>query len=158
MDRLNRFRRIGRPTLGRIAHGRPDIANRGTMIVGQGVTVSSSPVQTEILVGHGARLAIGDRVHIGHGSSLHAHLLVEIGDDVMIGPFVVAMDTDHHGTADRMATGFRAPIVVETGARIGAHATLLRGAHIGAGAIVEPGSVVAGFIAPGARVAGNPAR
>lgn len=158
MDHLKRFRGIGRPTLGRIAYGAPDIANRGTMIVGRDVAIASSPVQSEILVGAGGRLVIGDRVAIGHGSSLHAHLLVEIGDDVLIGAFVVAMDTDHHATAERTATGLRAPIVIEAGARIGAHATLLRGAHVGAGAMVEPGSVVGGLVPPGARVAGNPAR
>ena len=149
MDRLKRFRRIGRPTAGRISHGCPEIANRGTMVVGRDVAIASSPVQTEILVGRGGRLAIGDRVAIGHGASLHAHLSVEIGDDVLIGAFVVAIDTDHHAAADRTATGARAPIVIEAGARIGAHATLLRGAHVGQGAWVAPGSVVVGLVPAG---------
>ena len=158
MGALRRLRRIGRPTRGRIAEGRPDILNRGTFVVGRDVAIGSRPVDTEILVGSGGRLAIGDRVRIGHGSSLHAHLSVEIGDDVLIGAFVVVMDTDHHANGDRAGTAPTAPIVVEAGARIGAYATLLRGAHVGAGARVEPGSVVAGFVAPGVRVAGNPAR
>ncbi len=155
---LDALRRIGRPTRGRIAEGRPDILNRGTLVVGRDVAIASRPVDTEILVGPGGRLAIGDRVRIGHGSSLHAHLSVEIGDDVLFGPFVVVMDTDHHASGDRAAAAPMAPIVIEAGARIGAHATLLRGAHVGAGAWVEPGSVVAGIVAPGDRVAGNPAR
>ena len=157
MSALRRLLRIGRPTRGRIADGRPDILNRGTFVVGRDVAIASRPVGTEILVGSAGRLAIGDRVRIGHGTSLHAHLSVEIGDDVRIGPFVVVMDTDHHGSADRTLAAV-APIVVGRGARIGAHATLLRGAHVGAGACVEPGSVVAGIVPPGCRVAGNPAR
>ena len=153
-----RFRRSARPSQGHVARGRPDIKNRGTLIVGTDVTIASSPVETEILVAASGRLTIGDRVRIGHGSSLHAHLSVEIGADVMIGPFVVVMDTDHHATRDQQGAGTCAPVVVERGARIGAHATLLRGTHIGEGAWIEPGSVVAGVVAPGARVAGNPAR
>ena len=158
MGALDRFRRRRRPTSGRLAAGQPAIANRGTLIVGRDVTIASSPVQTEILVGPGGRLAIGDRVRIGHGTSVHAYLNVEIGDDVLIGAFVVVMDTDHHGTGDRATTGARAPVVIEQGARVGAHATLLRGSRVGAGAWVEPGSVVAGIVNAGARVAGNPAR
>ena len=155
---VRHFRRSARPSQGRIARGRPDIKNRGTLIVGTDVTVASSPVETEILVAKSGRLAIGDRVRIGHGSSLHAHLSVEIGADVLIGPFVVLMDTDHHAVDAPNEQGTRAPVIVERGARIGAHSTVLRGAHIGAGAIVAPGSVVAGVVAPGARIAGNPAR
>ncbi len=158
MDALRRWRRIGRPTQGRVAEGRPDIRNRGSLIVGRDVAIASRPVDTDILVGPGGRLAIGDRVRIGHGSSVHAHLSVEIGDDVLIGAFVVVMDTDHHAPGDRAGTAATAPIVIAAGARIGAHATLLRGAQVGAGAWVEPGSVVAGIVPAGARVAGNPAR
>ena len=158
MSGLRRFRRVGRPSAGRIAHGRPDISNRGAMIVGADVTIASAPVDSEILVAPSGRLTIGDRVRIGHGSSIHAFLSVEIGADVLVGPFVIVSDTDHHAVTEQKGEGACAPVVVEAGARIGAHATLLRGAHVGAGAIVAPGSVVAGIIPPGARVAGNPAR
>ena len=158
MRLLRHLRPESRPSVGRIVSGRPDIANHGSMIVGADVAVASSPVDTEIVVATSGRLTLGDRVRIGHGSSLHAYLSVEIGADVLIGPFVIVTDTDHHLTTDLASAGRCAPVVIERGARIGAHATVLRGAHVGAGAVVEPGSVVAGFVAAGARVTGNPAR
>jgi len=35
---------------------------------------------------------------------------------------------------------------------------ILKGIHVGAGAVIEPGSVVTRDVAPGSRVAGNPAK
>ena len=48
--------------------------------------------------------------------------------------------------------------VIKTGAKIGANSTLLPGVVIGENALVGAGSVVAKDVAPGAVVAGNPAR
>jgi non-ribosomal peptide synthetase-like protein len=48
-------------------------------------------------------------------------------------------------------------VEVGAGATVGARSTLLPGARIGAGAIVEPGSCVSGRVKPGLRVAGSPA-
>lgn len=50
------------------------------------------------------------------------------------------------------------PTLVEEGASIGSSATILCGVTIGRGAIVGAGSVVTKNVAPGAVVAGNPAR
>jgi len=50
------------------------------------------------------------------------------------------------------------PTRVGKGAVIGTGATLLCGVTVGAGAMVGAGSVVTRSVAPGAVVAGNPAR
>ncbi len=50
------------------------------------------------------------------------------------------------------------PTLVEEGASIGSSATILCGVTIGRGAIIGAGSVVTKDVAPGAIVAGNPAR
>lgn len=50
------------------------------------------------------------------------------------------------------------PTVVETGAAIGANATIICGVRIGAGAMVGAGSVVTKDVPPGTLVVGNPAR
>ena len=41
---------------------------------------------------------------------------------------------------------------------IGPNATILKGVRIGAGAWIEPGSMVTRDVPPGARVMGNPAQ
>jgi acetyltransferase-like isoleucine patch superfamily enzyme len=49
-------------------------------------------------------------------------------------------------------------VVVSDDVWIGNNATILKGVHIGAGAIVQPGAVVTRDVSAGVTVAGNPAR
>lgn len=49
-------------------------------------------------------------------------------------------------------------VVIEDGVWIGPNATILKGVHIGAGAVISPGAVVTRDVAPGIQVIGNPAR
>ena len=50
------------------------------------------------------------------------------------------------------------PTIVEAGASIGAHATIVCGVRIGARAMIGAGSVVTRDVPPGTVVVGNPAR
>ena len=49
-------------------------------------------------------------------------------------------------------------VVIDDDVWIGRNVTILKGVHIGAGAFIEPGTVVVHDIAPRTRVIGNPAR
>jgi tetrahydrodipicolinate N-acetyltransferase len=51
-----------------------------------------------------------------------------------------------------------APVVVESGAFVGASVTILPGVRIGSGSFVAAGSVVKDDVPPGTLVAGVPAR
>jgi acetyltransferase-like isoleucine patch superfamily enzyme len=115
---------------------------------------------------------IGDNVSVGTLSVIEHH--VEIGDNVRIhtqafipefsvledgcwiGPNVVLTNAKYPlspGVKDRLAGP-----VIRRGAKIGANATLLPGVVIGENALVGAGAVVVRDVAPGAVVAGNPAR
>jgi acetyltransferase-like isoleucine patch superfamily enzyme len=96
----------------------------------------------------GAIIATNGRVVIGDYCFL-AHEVV-IADSFAVVP---------GGDAAAPAAGRGAP-VVELGENVwvGARAVLLRGARLGAGAIVGAAAVVDFEVAPGAIVAGNPAR
>lgn len=100
---------------------------------------------------------------------------VQIGSFVMIGWNATVADSDFHPVApalriaDAVACsplgGGRprppvavAPVVIGDDVWIGPNAVILKGVHIGAGAFIEPGSVVTSDVAPGVRVRGNPAR
>jgi acetyltransferase-like isoleucine patch superfamily enzyme len=115
---------------------------------------------------------IGDNVSVGTLSVIEHH--VEIADNVRIhtqvfipeysileegcwiGPNVVFTNAKYPlapGVKDSLA----GPII-RKGAKIGANVTLLPGVVIGENALVGAGSVVVRDVAPGAVVAGNPAR
>jgi acetyltransferase-like isoleucine patch superfamily enzyme len=92
---------------------------------------------------------------------------VTIEDGVFIGPHVCFTNDRYPAAVDadgRLlgATGSDdweiVPTVVESGASIGANATILCGVRVGAGALIGAGSVVTRDVPPRAIVVGNPAR
>lgn len=140
-------------------HGRP-----GGLSIGAGSRLMQGAVihvyNFRGLADSGIR--IGQRCVIGINAVITGQGLVEIGDDVIIGPGAMILPVDHNrGDADRpirlqgiTARGIR----VGPGAWIGAGAIILAGVEIGENAVVGAGSVVTRDVAAGAVVAGNPAR
>lgn len=106
------------------------------------------------------RVVIEDRVRIGRCCQLSVirELVIERG--AVIGDFVQIGDTFHPYEADdRMAAlSPPQPVRIGRGAVVGSHVVVLPGVTIGAGAYVEHHSVVGSDVAPGAVVAGYPAR
>jgi len=90
--------------------------------------------------------------------------LVDIGDDVLIGPgaTVLAVGGNHHRldgpevAIRRSGNNLLQPTRIGEGAWIGARAVVLQ--HVGRGAVVGAGAVVVEPVADFAIVAGNPAR
>lgn len=100
------------------------------------------------------QVRIGDRCKVQNGVSLYHG--VTVADDVFIGPNAAF-------TNDRVPRAFNAhwsitPTRVETGASIGANATIVCGVTIGEYAMVAAGSVVTKDVPPYTLVMGNPAR
>ena len=108
-------------------------------------------------------LRIGDRTRIGRFGMIACLGSVTIGTGVLISDNVFIGDT-YHGYEDvslpvhAQPMAPHRPVVIGDRAHIGFGAIVLRGVHIGEGAVVEPGSVVVADVPAGARVAGNPAR
>jgi maltose O-acetyltransferase len=138
--------------------GRPHVRRQGTLVVGDDFVLRSLPVQSHMLIGPTGKLAIGDRVAIDHGAAISCFSEVSIGDDVRVGPFSVILDSDFHEVGDHSAFGTPKPITIGRRCRLGPHVTVLRGATIGEGSIIEPGSTVSRAIPPGVRAGGVPAR
>jgi len=110
----------------------------------------------------GALIRIGENCG-ATGAVLVADERIEVGDRVLLGANVVITDTDFHplDPAVRRATpqaGAHAPVVIEDDVFVGTQALILKGVHIGRGAVVGAGAVVTRAVPPGAVVAGNPAR
>jgi acetyltransferase-like isoleucine patch superfamily enzyme len=108
------------------------------------------------------RLSIGSNVSINRGTFITARAQITIGDNVLLGPYVVLNSGDHEYRDSAMPMSRQghtlAPISIADDVWIGAHAVILKGAVIGRGAIVGAGAVVTGEVEPYTVVAGVPAR
>lgn len=137
---------------------RARLAVDGTLQMAPDATVGHHPIRSHIAVAPGATVRIGRRVRIGHGCGVSCHESVTIDDDAVLGPFVQLLDSNLHVAGDPQQQAVPRPVRIGRGAILGAWSTVLPGAHIGAGAVVRPYSVVAGHVPAGAVVSGNPAR
>ncbi|HZP67912.1 MAG TPA: WxcM-like domain-containing protein [Rudaea sp.] len=99
-------------------------------------------------------VVVGDRVTVKCGVQLWDGLRIE--DDVFIGPNAT-FTNDRFPRSKRYPEKFLATHV-ESGASIGANATILPGLRIGRHAMVGAGAVVTRSVPPHAIVVGNPAR
>ena len=97
---------------------------------------------------------VGDRVTVKSGVQLWDG--VRLGDDVFIGPNVTFTNDKLPRSKKYQSAVLKT--VVETGASIGANATVLPGLAIGTFSIVAAGAVVTRNVPAHALVAGNPAR
>lgn len=139
-------------------YGRCHVSNGGVITVGDRLLMHGETVRCELTAHDGGRLEIGDRVFVNYGCSISAHTLVRIGSGSLIGQYTIIMDCDYHSPDSSESHGESRPIVIEDGVWIGARAIVLKGVKIGSKAVVAAGSVVTRDVAPGAMVAGVPAR
>ena len=107
------------------------------------------------------KIVIRSGTYINRYTIIDAHLSVEVGRDVMMGPFCFITDADH-GMARGELVGRQQvtalPVTIGDGAWLGANVIILKGVKIGPGAIVGGGSVVTHDVAQDEIVAGIPAR
>jgi acetyltransferase-like isoleucine patch superfamily enzyme len=137
--------------------GRVRVRNGGYISVGDRTLFEATILPIE-LAAWGASLRIGDGCYINYGTNISARAGVTIGNNVAIGQYSIIMDDDYHSPIDHRRAGKRAPITIEDDAWLGARVIVLRGAHIGRGAVIGANSVVTGHIPPHSVAVGSPAR
>lgn len=118
------------------------------------------------------QVTIGDRCYIG-ASHLVCHTGIEIGNDVIMSWGITVVDHNSHSVewdqrrndvalwmrGEKDWNGVKiAPVKIGDKAWIGFGASVLKGVHIGEGAVVGAQSVVTKDVPPYAVVAGNPAQ
>lgn len=141
------------PGIGRLVRrvlSRPLLASAG-----EGINIERGAV---FAIG---QVHVGDRSGIGINCSLKGP--VTIGRDVMMGPEVVIITTDH--LFDDLSRPMREqgmaktrPVTIKDDVYIGQRAIILPGVTIGTGAIVAAGAVVTRDVQAYDVVGGNPAR
>lgn len=115
-----------------------------------------------VIFNYPLNIKIGYNVFINRGAYITARAPITIGDNALIGPYVVINSGSHH-YADpnkliRNQGHSMAPVIIEADVWIGAHATLLPGVTIKKGAVVAAGAVVTRSVESYTVVAGVPAR
>lgn len=145
-------------------------AHRTGLRVGSHVTIWRASLAAD----EDALIEIGDYCYLAN-ASLVCTGHIRIGSHVLIAGGVTIADSDFHplapaarladtvalspvGDRKRRPSVEARPVIIEDDVWIGYNATILKGVHVGAGAIIAPGALVNRDVPPGAEVAGNPAR
>ena len=115
-----------------------------------------------LIINFPENVKLGNNLICNRNVSITARSGVTLGNDVMLGPNVVINDSNHQ-FIDRdtpiTKQGHTAKeIVIEDDVWIASNSVILKGVHIGKGAVVAAGSVVTKDVPPYAVVAGVPAR
>jgi acetyltransferase-like isoleucine patch superfamily enzyme len=106
----------------------------------------------------GENIKIGKNVFVNHACTFMDRGGITIEDNVLIGPKVNLITTNHPvNPAARRAT-ISQPIVIKKGAWIGVGATILPGVTIGVNSIVAAGAVVSKDVPDNTIVGGIPAK
>jgi acetyltransferase-like isoleucine patch superfamily enzyme len=128
----------------------------------------------QLSLGEQGRLIVGDYTLLS-GAIIMGEEEIRIGSYVSIGWNVAIADSDFHpidpalrqqdviacstigGGRPRPRIACK-PVIIEDEVWIGPCAAIMKGVRIGAGSIIDPGSMVTRDVPPGSRVLGNPAR
>lgn len=132
-------------------------------------------IRGELLTfGHGGLLTLGSYCYVGQNSKLWSGVRLRIGDRVLIGHNTSIFDCDthplnasarHRQYVEIITKGHPVdidlrdePVTIEDDVWIGCNVVILKGVTIGRGAVIGAGSIVTTDVPPFALVAGNPAR
>jgi maltose O-acetyltransferase len=108
----------------------------------------------------GFNIRLGSEVFLNFNCVILDVVSVEIGDGTQIGPAVQIYAADHprDPAVRREGLEFGRPVRIGRNVWVGGGAVILPGITVGDDAVIGAGSVVTRDVAPGAIVAGNPAR
>ncbi len=137
--------------------GRPQITNKGKIIIGSYNSIWSIISNTRFSAHPGGYLEIGNNNYI-NGAFISASKKVILGNNIKIGPQTMIMDSDFHDVSDHNEEGASDAIIIEDDVWLGARCTILKGVRIGKGAVVGIGAVVTKDVPANAIVGGIPAK
>jgi maltose O-acetyltransferase len=109
---------------------------------------------------YGYNIRIGRNGFVNYNCVFLDCALIEIGDNLQMGPAVQLYTAGHPVDPEARRTGleFAKPIRIGSDVWIGGGAVILPGVSVGDGSVVGAGSVVTRDVPPLSVVAGNPAR
>jgi acetyltransferase-like isoleucine patch superfamily enzyme len=142
----------------------PFIQGKGDIVIGQEVRISG---KIDILFAGNNKpmLTIGNNTFVGNGCFFGLRTGITIGENCLVAGQTFIVDNDGHPVNDqRRAQGDgpdpdqMKPVVIGHRVWIGRGGIILKGVHIGDGAIIGAGSIVRKNVQPYEIVSGNPAQ
>ena len=121
----------------------------------------SAQIEAGFHCAYGMNITLGAFVYLNAGCVILDTAPVTIGAHCALGPNVQIYCAEHHKDPTRRCIDgleIARPVTIDAKVWIGGSAVILGGVSIGEGAVIGAGSVVTKDVAPGAVVAGNPAR
>ncbi len=120
----------------------------------------NSWLETPFNCDYGKNISIGSNCYFNHHISIGDGAQVQIGDNVIIGPYVGIYTAEHPLDPHLRKEGWQSasPITIGNNVWIGANVTILSGITIGDNAVIGAGSIVTKDIPSNALAYGNPAR
>ena len=117
-------------------------------------------VKPPFVCDYGYNIRIGRNGFVNYNCVFLDCALIEIGDNLQMGPAVQLYTASHPVDPEVRRTGleFAKPIRIGSDVWIGGGAVILPGVSVGDGSVVGAGSVVTRDVPPLSVVAGNPAR
>lgn len=113
-----------------------------------------------IKCGKNAQLSIGNRCFFSHNCSITCAEKIEIGDHCLFANNLVIVDHDHKIENGKTSGKelISSAVKIDNNVWCGANVVILRGVHIGEGAVIAAGAVVAEDIPAHTMAAGVPAK
>jgi maltose O-acetyltransferase len=107
-----------------------------------------------------SEVRLGRDVYVAYGTWFMAGAVIEVGNEVLFGPYCVIVSSEHgqDERSFRFGKGRTAPIMIGNGCWLAAHVTITAGVTLGAGAVAAAGAVVTEDVPEGTIVGGVPAR
>ena len=112
----------------------------------------------DIFYGNDVHIFSGGKLELDSGfinsyGKIECHKYIKIGKNCAIGPYAIILDSDGHQILGKCNT---AEVIIGNNVWIGARVTILKGVHIGDGAVIAAGTIVNKDVPARSLVAGNP--
>lgn len=112
----------------------------------------------DIFYGNDVHIFSGGKLELDSGfinsyGKIECHKYIKIGKNCAIGPYAIILDSDGHQILGKCNT---AEVIIGNNVWIGARVTILKGVHIGDGAVIAAGTIVNKDVPAKSLVAGNP--